>query len=205
MDLKRIVAKGMRRLLQPPAVTASQVDKTARICSGTQVTGSRLDRYSYVGHDGFVLQAVIGPFCSVADNCRIGGAAHPVEYVSTSPVFHEGKNIMGRNFACHPAPRTPETVLEADVWLGANVTVKSGVRIGCGAVIGAGSVVTRDVPPYEIWAGVPARKIRDRFAPQMAQGLLASRWWEWDTEKLQRFAPLFDRPEEFLAALEETE
>ena len=69
MDIKRVVAKGLRKALQPPAITASTLDKTARVCSGTQVNQSTVGRYSYIGHDGFVLKAQIGPFCSIADNC----------------------------------------------------------------------------------------------------------------------------------------
>lgn len=202
MDLKRIVAKGLRALLQPPAVTSSQVHKTARVCSGTQVNFTQIDRYSYIGHNGFTLHANIGPFCSIADNCRIGGSNHPMHFVSTSPVFHKGKNIMDKNFSEHNIEQEPETMIGADVWIGANVIVRSGVKIGCGAVVGAGSVVTHDIPPYEIWAGVPARKIKDRFEKSVVDGLLKSQWWEWNDEKLEEYSSFFNDPVSFLSALE---
>lgn len=201
MNIKRLVAKGLRNVLQPPAVTNSKLHKTSRVCSGTQVNFTTVDRYSYIGHDSFLLNANIGPFCSISDNCRIGGARHPYEYVSSSPVFHEGKNIMGKNFSEHPAPETPVTVIDADVWIGANAIIKSGVHIGCGAVIGAGSVVTHDVPPYEIWAGNPARKIRDRFDEATANALINTQWWTWEDEKIEKYSNCFSDPVLFLEAL----
>lgn len=202
MGLKRFVAKALRAILQPAAITGGAVDKTARVCSGSQVNFTTVSRYSYIGHDAFTLNAQIGPFCSIADGCRIGGAAHPTAYVSTSPVFHAGSNLMGVNFARHPLPEVPVTTIGPDVWIGANAVIKSGITIGCGAVIGAGSVVTHDVPPYEMWAGNPARRIRDRFDPALAQGLLNSGWWELSEEELGRYAPLFNEPEKFLSAIE---
>ena len=201
MNIKRLVAKGLRNVLQPPAITNSKLHKTSRVCSGTQVNFTAVDRYSYIGHDSFLLNANIGPFCSISDNCRIGGARHPYEYVSSSPVFHEGKNIMGKNFSEHPAPETPVTVIDADVWIGANAIIKSGVHIGCGAVIGAGSVVTHDVPPYEIWAGNPARKIRDRFDEATANALINTQWWTWEDEKIEKYSNCFSDPALFLEAL----
>lgn len=202
MGLKRLIAKGLRRVLQPAAITDSKLHKKARVCSGTQVNYSTIDRYSYVGHDGFLLSVDIGPFCSVADNCRIGGAEHPISFVSTSPVFHSGKNIFGSNFSTHKAPEAKRTTIGADVWIGANVIVKSGVTIGTGAVIGAGSVVTHDVPSYEIWAGNPAKKIRDRFDKQRAEALLGSQWWTLSEEELSKKAKLFDDPASFIDEIE---
>ena len=158
MSLKRILAKGLRAVLQPPALTGCTLDKHTKVCSGTQMNFCTMKRCSYVAHDCFLLAADIGPFCSIADNCRIGGAHHPIERVSSSPVFHAGKNAVKKNFADFEAPQAPRITIGADVWIGAGATVKSGVVIGTGAVIGAGAVVTHDVPPYEIWAGNPARK-----------------------------------------------
>ena len=202
MGLKRLIAKGLRRVLQPAAITGSRLHKKARVCSGTQVNYSTIDRYSYVGHGGFLLSVDIGPFCSVADNCRIGGAEHPISFVSTSPVFHSGKNVFGCNFSDHPVAEPQRTTIGADVWIGANVIVKSGVTIGTGAVVGAGSVVTHDVPSYEIWAGNPARKIRDRFDKKTAEALEHSQWWTLSEEELFEKAKLFDNPAVFIGDIE---
>lgn len=200
MKLKCLWAKALRALLQPPAIASSTVNKHAKVCSGSQITGSQIDRYSYIGHDCFVVKARISSFVSVADNCRIGGATHPMERVSMSPVFHKGKNVMKKNFARIDSIPTPITTIGADVWLGAGVTVLSGVSIGTGAVIGAGSVVTKDVGPYEIWAGNPARKIRDRFDEETKEKLLTTKWWEWSEEKLKNHGKLFSDVSAFVAA-----
>lgn len=201
MNLNRWIAKGVRALLQPPAITSSFVDKKSRICSGAQVNYSRIDRFSYIGHDCFLLNAHIGPFVSIADNCRIGGAVHPIDRVSTSPVFHEGKNILHTNFAHFSMDQTKNTIIGADVWLAANVTILSGRNVGVGAVIGAGSIVTKDVPPYEVWAGNPAKKIKDRFDNKTSNALLDSEWWLWSEEKIRENAHLFLDPHLLLSEI----
>lgn len=202
MDFKRVLAKGLRAILQPPAITNSVMAKEAKVCSGSQVNNSKVDKYSYIGHDCFLLNAEIGPFCSIADNCRIGGDAHPIRRVSTSPVFHEGKNVMRKNFAQHSLLATPAIKIGADVWIGAGATVMSGVCIDTGSVIGAGSIVTKDVGPYEIWVGNPARKLRDRFEPTVKEGLLHSQWWTWTDAQLTINAAFFDDPKKFLEKLD---
>ena len=76
-----------------------------------------------------------------------------------------------------------------------------GVTIGDGAVVGAGSIVTKDVGPYEIWAGNPARFIRKRFDDEIIEKLLESQWWNWDDEKLKKYGEKFQSPEEFVKSL----
>jgi len=199
---KRIIPKALRAILQPPAITGSEVNKKSAICSGSQVNYSKLGRYSYIGHDCFVLNATIGDFVSVADNCRIGGANHKMDSVSLSPVFHCGKNILKKNFASFQDEAAKETVIGADSWIGANSIVISGVNIGVGAVVGAGSVVTHDVPDYEIWAGNPARKIRDRFDSETVKALLELKWWDWSEDKIEKYADCFESPSALINSLE---
>ena len=203
MDLKRIVAKGIKIIFNPAALTNCEVNKNARICSGTQMNNSSINRYSYCGHDCFILNCNIGSFVSIADNCRLGGAMHPIERVSSSPVFHKGKNVLKKNFAKFDYISDKKIVISSDVWIGAGVTVLSGVTIGVGAVVGAGSVVTHDIPPYEIWAGNPAKKIRNRFDEETSKGLLQTAWWEWNDEKIGKYSYLFDNPQKFIEAIKE--
>jgi acetyltransferase-like isoleucine patch superfamily enzyme len=92
------IAKFIRRLHRP-AIRSSHIDKTARVCSNSHVNSTELGKYSYIGNNCFTNHVKIGAFCSIADNCFIGGAAHPIDFVSTSPVFCEGANIMGKNFS----------------------------------------------------------------------------------------------------------
>ena len=203
MDLKRIVAKGIRTIFNPAALTNCQVNKNAKICSGTQMNNSSINRYSYCGHDCFILNCDIGSFVSIADNCRLGGAMHPIERVSSSPVFHKGKNILNKNFAKFDDISDKKIVISSDVWIGAGVTVLSGITIGVGAVVGAGSVVTHDIPPYEIWAGNPAKKIRNRFDEETRKELLQTAWWEWSDEKIEKYSHLFDNPQKFIEIIRE--
>lgn len=89
------------------------------------------------------------------------------------------------------------------MWIGAGVTVLSGITIGVGAVVGAGSVVTHDIPPYEIWAGNPAKKIRNRFDEETSKELLQTTWWEWSDEKIGKYSHLFDNPQKFIETIKE--
>lgn len=200
--LKYLFAKAEKILLNRPAIKSSMIHKTAKICSGSQINYTKVGRYSYLGHNCFSVEAEIGAFCSIADGCRIGGASHAIAFVSTSPVFEKGRNVLKKNFSEHESVPTKKTIIENDVWLGACVQIKSGVTIGTGAVIGAGSIVTHNVPAYEIWAGNPARKIRDRFDKQTAERLLNSEWWTWKDDKIKEYATLFCSPNGFLEKLE---
>ena len=191
MTLQYYFAKLLKKILNPPALKNCEIDPTARVCPRSELSSVTIARYSYVGSMCFIVNTKIGAFCSIADRCCIGGAMHPTERVSTSPVFHCGKNVLQRNFADLPKIKTPQTIIEEDVWMGMGCYVKAGVHIGRGAVVGMGSVVTHDVPPYEIWAGNPARKIRDRFDKTKAEALSRTRWFEWDESILEKRASLF--------------
>lgn len=124
------------------------------MCSASHVVNSSLDEYSYIGNYCTIIGASIGKFCSIADNCIIGGAQHPYEWVSTSPVFIKGKNCMNVNLGNNEFNDERKTFIGNDVWIGNNCLIKGGVMVGDGAVIGMGAVVTKDVGAYEIWAGV---------------------------------------------------
>ena len=192
------IAKGMRILLHPSAKNRCRIDRTSKVCSGSQLNKVSMDKYSYIGHDCFLNNVSIGSFCSIADSCKIGGAQHQIAYVSTSPVFTEGRNTLNMNFSEHPDTTDPVTVIGADVWIGMGTIIKGGVSIGVGSVIGAGSVLTKNVPPYEIWAGNPAQKIRDRFSYEQKNELLNSEWWNWSTKKIISNAEFFNDVDCFL-------
>lgn len=153
MRISYIISKGLKKLLNPPALADCHIDKTSKVCCRSELSGVQLGRYSYIGNNCFVVNAEIGNFCSIADMVIIGGAEHPMDRVSMSPVFHAGKNVMRHHFAEFEPIHTPKTYIGNDVWIGMNAIIKAGVSIGNGAVIGAGSVVTHNVPPYTIWGG----------------------------------------------------
>ena len=108
---------------------------------------------------------------------------------------------MGKNFAEHADNETAQTIIESDVWMGMGCHIKEGVHIHTGAIIGMGSVVTKDIPPYEIWGGVPAKLIRKRFSDEVTEMLLESAWWNWTEEKIKEYSDCFDDPMVFLQQL----
>lgn len=198
LDFKLLIAKGFKILLNPPALRCCNLHKTSKVCSKSELSNVDLGKYSYIGNACFMVNVKIGKYCSIADKCSIGGAMHPMDRVSTSPVFHEGNNVMGKHFATFSVGKTPITTIENDVWLGMGCYVKAGVTIHNGAVVGMGSVVTHDIPAYEIWAGNPAKKIRSRFDEQTNKELLQIAWWDWKDEKIATNSQLFENPRKFI-------
>lgn len=184
--------------LHIPAIKECKIDKTSKVCSGSHLVNVTMARYSYIGNFCTVLNTNIGAFCSIADNVIIGGASHPLDWVSTSPVFHSGKNVMIKNFYGHSFENTYITNIGNDVWIGNNCLIKAGIKVGNGAVIGMGSVVTKDVGPYEIWGGNPAKLIRKRLSEEKIYELLNTKWWNYDDKKLENLALYFSNVESFI-------
>lgn len=193
-----IIAKGLKKILNPPALKHCQIHETAKVCSRSELTNVELGKYSYVGNSCFIVKTKIGNFCSIADNVVIGSAEHPMNRVSMSPVFHAGRNVLRKHFADFKAIDSPTTYVGNDVWIGNGAKIKAGVVIGDGSIVGMGSVVTHDIPPYAIVAGSPARLLRYRFSQDIIAGLVESEWWTWPEERIQEMACWFDDPRVFL-------
>lgn len=180
------------------AVADSRIDPTSKIESGSTVVRCVFARHSFCGYDCALVDCEVGPFVSIASHVSAGGARHPIEYVSTSPVFLSHRDSVATKLARHVYDPRAKTVIGADVWIGEGALIKGGVTIGPGAVVGMGSVVTKDVEPYAIVAGNPARLLRMRFSPQVAQALLKMAWWDRPDDELRRLGPLFIDPERLL-------
>ena len=195
-------SKLVKKYLRGKSITGCKIDRTARVNAGCSVYNSTMGRYSYMGYDCEVINAEIGSFCSLASGIRIGEAEHPTTWVSTSPVFQNVNNSSVRKrFAKIDLPKSKRTVIGHDVWIGTNAIIKAGVNIGTGAVIASGAVVTKDVEPYAIVGGCPAKLIRYRFDDRTIEKLLNSKWWEKDNSVLERVGMYVDNPEEFLQVI----
>jgi len=196
-DFRYLVARALRRA-KPTAIRTSHIHATSKVEGGSQVVDSFFGRHSYCGYDCTFLNVEVGSFCSISDNVFIGGSGHPMHFVSTSPVFLRHRDSVKTKLATFEYLDLPRTKIGNDVWLGHGVRVRAGVEIGHGAVVAMGSVVTKDVPPYSVVGGNPARVLRMRFSEEVIDGLLATEWWTLSDEELGRWATYFDDPEKFL-------
>lgn len=206
MPLFDKIKYGVARVLnrKPSAVRGSVIDKTAKVGNGAQIVNCKIGRYTYL-YGTSAVQTEIGSFCSIAAGSTIGGGSHPTDWVSSSPVFYKGRNVLKTNFSQNEYAEFKKTIVGNDVWIGSKCLIKGGVTIGDGAVIGMGSVVTKDVPPYEIWAGNPAKCIRKRFDDETIEKLLELKWWELPDEKLKELGNLFNDPKKLIEYFEENE
>jgi acetyltransferase-like isoleucine patch superfamily enzyme len=157
------------------------------------------ERKNYLGEFSYLQDTIIaspettiGKFCSIASGVSIGTSQHPTNYLSTHPFqylpacelptdrqYLENLKFDRVSFASYK----PVTV-ENDVWIGANAIIMDGLKISNGAVVAAGAVVTKDVPPYAIVGGVPAKVIKYRFSQEIIDELLELKWWDRPIETI---------------------
>ena len=163
---------------------------------------SELGDFSYVARNSQIYNTKIGKFTCIGPNVNTGMGAHPSsEFVSTHPLFYStlgqssGLVIVEKNLF----EEFPSTEIGNDVWIGNNAIVKYGVKIGDGAIIGAGAVVTKNVEPYSIVGGVPAKIIKYRFTEEQIRFLNDFKWWEKDLEWLKENKKQFQNIGEFIA------
>ncbi len=134
-----------------------------------------IDKYTYINNNSNVMCAQIGKYCSIGYGVDIGMFEHPTDMVSTSPKLYDEFNCI-KNIP----------VIGNDVWIGSKAIILQGVKIGTGAIIGAGAVVTKDVPPYAIVVGVPAKIIKYRFDSEIIDKLLCTKWWNNDEKWIRK-------------------
>jgi phosphonate metabolism protein (transferase hexapeptide repeat family) len=179
-------------------------DPAPRIHSTAQTKGCRLGRYSSVGERTILrdvklgdfsyferhaeaIYSDIGKFCSIAANTRINALEHPIDRVTSHKLSYrpnEYFRFQGIDQGFRQYRSQKRVTIGHDVWIGHGAVVMPGVTVGTGAVIGANAVVTRDVDPFAIVAGVPAKKLRDRFPPEIAVRLMRLAFWDWDEDRI---------------------
>lgn len=164
-----------------------------RIGRNSKIGNAYIGRFSYLGSDCKLNNCKIGRFSSVGSFVEVIPWNHPSKtFISTSPVFFSDKMQAGITFVKnsifneHLSIEGYDAIIGNDVWIGDHVLIKGGIKIGDGAIIAFGSAVTRDVPPYAIVGGVPAKIIRYRFSPIEINQLCSLKWWNKDIEWLKR-------------------
>ncbi|TWE04177.1 acetyltransferase-like isoleucine patch superfamily enzyme [Peribacillus frigoritolerans] len=146
----------------------------------------KIEQYSYVGYGTSINLCEIGKYCSIGGDVKIGLGKHPLNFVSTSPIFYSNENCLGVKLVNEKEfIDSSKVYIGNDVWVGSNAIIMGGLSIGHGAVIGAGSVVTKDVPPYAVVGGVPAKIIKYRFDEEEIKKLLEMKWWNWEIDKIK--------------------
>jgi phosphonate metabolism protein (transferase hexapeptide repeat family) len=163
----------------------AQIGRRCEILANTRVEYSSLGDYSYLGENCDVADTVIGKFTAIANAVRIGAPNHPMERPSQHrftycPEYYEASAT--RDHAFFGDRRAARVVIGNDCWIGHGAIILPNVSVGDGAVIAAGAVVSRNVPPYTIVGGVPARPIRKRFSDAVAERLGRIAWWDWPDE-----------------------
>lgn len=177
-------------------VKASQLESNIAINRSNIVLRSRIGRYSYTGNDTTIRSANVGRFCSLATNVNIGGGNHVFDHVTTSPLWRfkmldQGNTEHDKNSDLTKRYKEfGDCVIGNDVWIATNAVILRGVKVGNGAIIGAGAIVNKDVEPYSVVVGVPAKKIRMRFNGKIIESLQEIKWWDWPVEVIREHQDL---------------
>ncbi|WP_432717522.1 CatB-related O-acetyltransferase [Staphylococcus equorum] len=186
--LNKIVFR-MIRILKLKKGIYGEIGKGNKFGSHTFISeGAVIGKYNYIGPSCMVNNAKIGNYCSLGPNVKLGQAEHSKEFWTTS-------QLISKDLINHSLNKS-KTIINSDVWLAANVTVLQGVEIGTGCIVGANAVVTKNIPPYSIAVGVPARVISYRFDKTTIEQLLASKWYLYDINKAKKWLKEFNRIEE---------
>jgi phosphonate metabolism protein (transferase hexapeptide repeat family) len=170
----------------------SQLGAYTEVGARTAIAETRFGDYSYIVHDGSIIYAIVGKFCSIAAFVRINPGNHATWRASQHHYTYRSRQYgfeLEDDDEFFAWRRDHQVIVGNDVWIGHGAVIMPGVTIGHGAVIGSSAVVTKDVDPYTIVAGVPARVIKRRHPENLAERLIALGWWDWDHETLGNTLP----------------
>lgn len=165
----------------------SQIEPHVKVYDRVVILNSSIGSFSYIADNTRIVKVDIGKFCCIGQNCQFRLGLHPSrDFVSSHPIFYSTRKQAGITFADRDYFEEEKSLkIGNDVWIGANVIILDGLTIGDGVIIAAGAVVTKNVPPYAIYGGVPAKLIRYRFDEETIEFLLKFKWWDKDEEWLK--------------------
>ncbi len=169
-------------------ILGSQFGAYCEVGAGSRVQQSDFHDYAYCDRLSDIANTTVGKFANIAAMTRIGPTDHPMGQASLHHFLYRSSYYWpdaADDAAFFDARAARRTTLGPDCWIGHGAVIKPDVTIGAGAVVAAGAVVTRDVAPYLIVAGVPAVALRARFADRVAEDLLTLAWWDWSHERLR--------------------
>lgn len=176
-------------------------EENIKVYNNTLLYNSNIGRHTYIQRNCTILNTSIGRYCSIAESVKMGLGKHPVsEYISTHPFCYGKNSIHWLSKSCpppdsHTFEETKRIMIGHDVCLGANTVILDGVTVGNGAIIGAGPVVTKNIPPYAVAAGVPCKVLYYRFNDDTRNKLEKMKWWEKDYEELELILSEFKYPD----------
>ncbi|WP_304622677.1 CatB-related O-acetyltransferase [Pedobacter sp. MC2016-14] len=168
----------------------TQLGDQCMVGNFSKMAYSKMDTLSYIGDYTVVINAIIGRFCSISWGVTIGPEEHDYTRLTNHSFLYSLKSFQLTPYK-HYSPFEKECVIGNDVWIGCNSTILRGVTIGDGAVIGANSLVNKDVPPYAIVAGTPAKVIKYRFNDAVIAALLDLKWWDLPLKLISANTELF--------------
>jgi acetyltransferase-like isoleucine patch superfamily enzyme len=199
---KYLVQNPTCRFFPGAVIIDSKLEGFNILFNDVQIINSTVGKHTYFQKRTTVVNTDLGRFCSIASNVSIGPGVHKTDSVSTHPAFYLNNTPLVKTFVSTDLfESSKKTIIGNDVWIGEGVVVLDGIKIETGSIIAAGAVVTKDIEPYTIVGGVPAKFIKHRFAPETIDVLLKSEWWNYPEEWFEKNFELMNDNSSFLQFL----